>query len=179
MKINKKLILSLIIAILLISVATVVKAATPNEELYDYFKNTSFTVNGKAYKATAEQLTILERYLNSNTLTNEQVNLVKENAKKVTDILNRAKTVDATKLSSSDFHEIESIVDATAAKLGITEVDYKPATNTVEITYGGKTDSIPLQIEAVQTGHTFVPYIIASVAVVIAITAIVLRKRVK
>ena len=179
MKINKKLIVALIIGILLISIATIVKAETPNEELYNYFKNTSFTISGKSYKATAEQLTVLERFLNTKTVTSEQVSMVKANTEKVVNILRAEKTVDATKLSSDKFAQIQSIVDSTAAQLGITEADYHPETNSVTITYDGRTDSVPLQKEAVQTGHTYVPYIIASVAVIIAIAVIALKRKVK
>ena len=179
MKTNRKFLVALIVAILVISMATIVKAATPNEELYNYFKDTGFTVNGKTYKATAEQLTTLERFLNTKTVTEEQVNMVKTNTEKVVNILKGAKTVDPRELSSEKFTEIQGIVDSTAAQLGITEADYHPESNTVTITYDGRTDSVPLQKEAVQTGHTYVPYIIASIAVVIAIAAIVLKRKVK
>lgn len=179
MKVNKGLIITLIIGIILAIFVPAVNAVTPNEELYNYFKNTSYTVNGKTYTANAEQLTILERYLNSNTVTSEQVELVKKNAEKVVNILKAEKTVDVTKLPKDSLNELENIVDSTAAELGITEVHYKAATNTVEITYGGRTDSVPLQKSTVQTGHSYVPYIITSVVAIIAVAAIVLKRKVK
>lgn len=175
---RKFLIFTLILGVLMFVFVPTINAATPNEELYSFFKNTSYTVDGTSYSATAEQLNVLTRYLNTHTVTEAQVNLVKNNADKVADILKKENTVVISKLSSDAISKIDALVDEAASSLGITSVNYISASNTVQITYDGRTDSIPLQKQAVQTGHTYVPYIMCSIAI-IAIAGIRLNRRAK
>ena len=179
MKTNMRLIVALFITVLLILLVPGVKAATPNEEIYNYFKSESYVIGGTTYTVSTEQLTVLERFLNEVTLTSDQVTLVKANAEKVVNILKAQKTVDVNKLSSSARSQIENIANETAKAVGITEAKYSSSANAVLITYNNRTDSVPLSLTIVQTGHTYVPYIIASAVAIIAVATIALRKRVK
>ena len=178
MNIKKSLIFTLIIGIMIFALVPAVKAATPNEELYSFFKNTSYTIDGKSYSAIDEQLNVLTRYLNTHTVTEEQVTLVKNNTEKVANILKQENTVVISKLSSDAISKIDALVDEAASNLGITSVNYISASNSVQITYDGRTDVIPLQKEAVQTGHSYVIYVAASVAI-IAVAAIYLKRSAK
>ena len=175
---RKFLIFTLILGVLMFVFVPTINAATPNEELYSFFKNTSYTIDGKSYSAIAEQLNVLTRYLNTHTVTEAQVNLVKNNADKVADILKKENTVVIAKLSSDAISKIDALVDEAASNLGITSVNYISASNSVQITYDGRTDVIPLQKEAVQTGHSYVIYVAASVAI-IAVAAIYLKRSAK
>lgn len=179
MNTKKCLIIMIILGIMMFMIVPSVNAETPNEELYNFFKDTSYTVNGQSYSATTEQLNVLTRYLNTHDVTSEQVSLVKENAEEVAKILKDEKTVDVKKLSSSAVSKINSLVNEAASSLGITKVDFDSTTNSIKITYDGRTDSIPVgEISTVQTGHSYVPYILASVAV-IAVAAYSLKRSVK
>ena len=178
MNIKKSLIIALILGIMMFILVPAVNAATPNEELYSFFKNASYTVEGKTYTATAEQLNVLTRYLNTHTVTEEQVTLVKNNTEKVVEILKEEKTADVSKLSSSAISKIDALVDEAASSLGIDSVSYNSASNSIKITYDGRTDEVPVEKTTVQTGHTYVPYMIASVAI-IAVAAATLKRSVK
>ena len=69
----KKIFISMIAVILVITSTSVVNAATANERLKDYLKS-GVVVGGETYSMSAAQQVQLDRFLSSNTLTDAEVN---------------------------------------------------------------------------------------------------------
>ncbi len=176
---NIKKILAIVLIMMLIIVGmTTVRATTANEDMYTYFENVTYTVNGVDYVVSAEELVTLERYLSTHTLTSDQVTLIKNNIESSVAILNAEGTTNISKLSSSSKDKIEAYVQEVATSLGLT-IKYTSADNAINVYENGTLlDVISFgQKSLVQTGHSYVPYIVAVAVAVIAVAIIyVVRK---
>ncbi len=175
---NKILVIVLTVVSALLMGVTNVKAETPNEEMYNYFKNATYTIGGEEYRINSEQLVVLERYLNTHTLTKEQVTLVKGNIEKAAEILKMAGTIHIDSLTVEYKSKIEVYVQEVATALNLT-IKYTSVDNSINIYENGqKIDVITLgRKKLVQTGHSYISYIALSAAVFVAVAGIILKNK--
>ena len=165
MKLNKTVLIVALIAMVLVALTTVVNAAA-NDDLYSYMEGVSVTVGGKTYKANESQLLALKQYLNSHELTNEQVSVVKTNVAEI------VKTSDAINKISANIDKIEAATNV--------KINYISADNTLQIKDANGTSLIEAKVgqstNLVQTGTSYVPYIVVSGIALIAVAVLVAKK---
>ena len=170
MKLNKTMLIVALIAMVLVALTTVVNAAA-NDDLYSYMEGVSVTVGGKTYKANESQLLALKQYLNSHELTNEQVSVVKTNVAEIVKTVESQNTADINKISAN----IDKIEAATNVK-----INYISADNTLQIKDANGTSLIEAKVgqstNLVQTGTSYVPYIVVSGIALIAVAVLVAKK---
>ena len=170
MKLNKTMLIVALIAMVLVALTTVVNAAA-NDDLYSYMEGVSVTVGGKTYKANESQLLALKQYLNSHELTNEQVSVVKTNVAEIVKTVESQNTADVSKFSSDAINKISANID---------KIEYISADNTLQIKDANGTSLIEAKVgqstNLVQTGTSYVPYIVVSGIALIAVAVLVAKK---
>ena len=178
MKINKTILIVALIAMVLVALTTVVNAAA-NDDLYSYMEGVSVTVGGKTYKANESQLLALKQYLNSHELTNEQVSVVKTNVAEIVKTVESQNTADVSKFSSDAINKISANIDKIEAATNV-KINYISADNTLQIKDANGTSLIEAKVgqstNLVQTGTSYVPYIVVSGIALIAVAVLVAKK---
>ena len=173
MKLNKTILIVALIAMVLMALTTVVNAATANDELYSYMEGVKVTVDGKTYKANESQLLALKQYLNSHELTSDQVSVVKANVAEIVKTVESENTASVSKFSSDAINKI--IEAATNVK-----INYISADNTLQIKDANGNSLIEAKVgqstNLVQTGTSYVPYIVVSGIALIAVAVLVAKK---
>ena len=155
MKLNKTMLIVALIAMVLVALTTVVNAAA-NDDLYSYMEGVSVTVGGKTYKANESQLLVLKQYLNSHELTDEQVSVVKTNVAEIVKTVEGQNTADVSKFSKEAVKTVRAAMDKIEA-----------STNEAKV---GQSTNL------VQTGTSYVPYIVVSGIALIAVAVLVAKK---
>ena len=177
MKLNKTMLIVALIAMVLVALTTVVNAAA-NDDLYSYMEGVSVTVGGKTYKANESQLLAL-KYLNSHELTNEQVSVVKTNVAEIVKTVESQNTADVSKFSSDAINKISANIDKIEAATNV-KINYISADNTLQIKDANGTSLIEAKVgqstNLVQTGTSYVPYIVVSGIALIAVAVLVAKK---
>ena len=177
MKLNKTMLIVALIAMVLVALTTVVNAAA-NDDLYSYMEGVSVTVGGKTYKANESQLLALKQYLNSHELTNEQVSVVKTNVAEIVKTVESQNTADVSKFSSDAINKISANIDKIEATN--VKINYISADNTLQIKDANGTSLIEAKVgqstNLVQTGTSYVPYIVVSGIALIAVAVLVAKK---
>ncbi len=162
----KKTLKIMIVAILLMVIATTVNAYT-NDELITYLTS-SKTIAGETVTLTADEKGAVKKYLEENPLSDEDAGMVRYYAESVIAIMDAAETTDITELSDADKERVVSLVNAAADAAGVTvTVDSGKKSVTVK-GEDGKTITY--------TGANYAMYIVPVVAI-IAVAAIVVIKR--
>ena len=178
MKLNKTILIVALIAMVLVALTSVVNAAT-NDELYSYVEGVKITVEGKTYKANESQLLVLKQYLNSHELTEEQVSVVKTNVAKIVKTVESQNTADVSKFSSDAINTISACIDKIETSTGV-KINYLSADNILQIKDANGTTLIEAKVgqstNLVQTGTSYVPYIVVSGIALIAIAVLVAKK---
>ena len=178
MKLNKTVLIVALIAMVLVALTTVVNAAA-NDDLYSYMEGVSVTVGGKTYKANESQLLALKQYLNSHELTNEQVSVVKTNVAEIVKTVESQNTADVSKFSSDAINKISANIDKIEAATNV-KINYISADNTLQIKDANGTSLIEAKVgqstNLVQTGTSYVPYIVVSGIALIAVAVLVAKK---
>jgi len=178
MKLNKTMLIVALIAMVLVALTTVVNAAA-NDDLYSYMEGVSVTVGGKTYKANESQLLALKQYLNSHELTNEQVSVVKTNVAEIVKTVESQNTADVSKFSSDAINKISANIDKIEAATNV-KINYISADNTLQIKDANGTSLIEAKVgqstNLVQTGTSYVPYIVVSGIALIAVAVLVAKK---
>ena len=173
MKLNKTVLIVALIAMVLVALTTVVNAAA-NDDLYSYMEGVSVTVGGKTYKANESQLLALKQYLNSHELTNEQVSVFTISA-----TFESQNTADVSKFSSDAINKISANIDKIEAATNV-KINYISADNTLQIKDANGTSLIEAKVgqstNLVQTGTSYVPYIVVSGIALIAVAVLVAKK---
>ena len=177
MKLNKTMLIVALIAMVLVALTTVVNAAA-NDDLYSYMEGVSVTVAGKTYKANESQLLALKQYLNSHELTDEQVSVVKANVAEIVKTVESQNTADVSKFSSDAINKISANIDKIEAATNV-KINYI-SDNTLQIKDANGTSLIEAKVgqstNLVQTGTSYVPYIVVSGIALIAVAVLVAKK---
>ncbi len=121
---KKSLLISILTAIIVMTCATLVNAATTAtlaDELY---------AKGKKYGMTSADKVKVERYLSENTVTDEQANAIVAKADEAIAVMEAAGTTDYSKLTDAQKDQIKSIANSAADIIDVKLVFKK---NTVEI----------------------------------------------
>ncbi len=176
----KRLVSIALVLMLLLGLATTVQAATPSEDLYAYVSKT-FTIAGQEVKLLSDaDLVKVERYLNENSITEDQYNTIKTQIDKVVAVMDAAGVTDVTKLTGTDEENVKSYVSVAAAALDLT------------VTYNAKDDSVTILdasgkvIEQTsttsvhkltQTGATHYGYVAVPVVAIIAVAIVAAYKK--
>lgn len=175
----KKTLKIMIVAILLMVIATTVNAYT-NDELIAYLTS-SKTVAGETVTLTSDEKGAIRSYLEENPLSDEDAAKVKAQAEEVIAIMDAAGTTDITELSDADKSKITSLVNSAADIAGVVvNVDAGKKTVSVE-TKAGKTlfaEDYTTRKTITYTGANYAMYIVPVVAI-IAVAMVVVIKRSK
>lgn len=121
---KKSLLISILTAIIVMTCATLVNAATTAtlaDELY---------AKGKKYGMTSADKVKVERYLSENTVTDEQANAIVAKADEAIAVMEAAGTTDYSKLTDAQKDQVKSIANSAADIIDVKLVFKK---NTVEI----------------------------------------------
>ena len=121
---KKSLLISILTAIIVMTCATLVNAATTAtlaDELY---------AKGKKYGMTSADKVKVERYLSENTVTDEQANAIVAKADEAIAVMEAAGTTDYSKLTDAQKDQVKSIANSAADIIDAKLVFKK---NTVEI----------------------------------------------
>ena len=121
---KKSLLISILTAIIVMTCATLVNAATTAtlaDELY---------AKGKRYGMTSADKVKVERYLSENTVTDEQANAIVAKADEAIAVMEAAGTTDYSKLTDAQKDQVKSIANSAADIIDVKLVFKK---NTVEI----------------------------------------------
>ena len=173
MKLNKTMLIVALIAMVLVALTTVVNAAA-NDDLYSYMEGVSVTVAGNE-----SQLLALKQYLNSHELTDEQVSVVKANVAEIVKTVESQNTADVSKFSSDAINKISANIDKIEAATNV-KINYISADNTLQIKDANGTSLIEAKVgqstNLVQTGTSYVPYIVVSGIALIAVAVLVAKK---
>lgn len=121
---KKSLLISILTAIIVMTCATLVNAATTAtlaDELY---------AKGKKYGMTSADKVKVERYLSENTVTDKQANAIVAKADEAIAVMEAAGTTDYSKLTDAQKDQVKSIANSAADIIDVKLVFKK---NTVEI----------------------------------------------
>ena len=176
----KKILTISIIALMVMLVAVSTVKATTEEELRAYLKG-NLTVNGKTIKIDEKYITSIERYLDSNDLTDEQATAIKAKVDQGLALMEAEGVTDPTKLSSAKKSELLSIGQEAAAVVDLKlQYDSSDATISVLDSNGKVIDSFSTNSnKLVQTGKSNVIYVALAGVAIIAVAAIATTKRAK
>lgn len=168
---KKVLTISILVALVLMLACTVVKATTESE-LEAYIKQTH-TIAGKTVKLEADKVVVVERYLSTHDLTDEQATVVKAKIDEGKALLNKAGVADYTKLSRADKQQLLKIGQEAAKALGLT-MTYNASEKRVEVFEGTKMlDSQPISKDIlVQTGSNNIVYVVLAAVAIIAVAGV-------
>ena len=173
----KKTLKILVIAMLLITIATTVKAYT-NDELVTYLTS-SKTVAGKTVNLSDDEKGAIKKYLASNPLTDAEAEAVKAKVDAAIEIMDNAGTTDITKLSDEDKDTLLALANSVA---DIADVNLKvdTAKKTVTITdEAGKTvfaEKYTTRATLAYTGANYAMYILPVVAIIAVAMVVVIKK---
>ena len=162
-----------LVFVLLLLVATTVKAATP-EEFLKYI-TTPQAINGESVVlVTPAQKVQIERYLKVNDLSGDTLDYIEEQFDKAVDVMQEAKVTDYIKLDTVYKNKIIAIADETSA---VTGIGYEPKANGSVVIEN--LDGTPFTIPSAtvkQTGSSNYAYIIPVIAIV-AVAIVIVTKR--
>lgn len=175
----KKTLKIMVIAMLLILVATTVQAYT-NDELVTYLTS-SKTIAGKSVSLSADEKGAVRKYLESNPLSDEDAEAVKNKVDAAIAIMDDAGVTDISKLSDADKDAIVSLANSAAEIAGVTvSVDTAKKTVTVKDSKGKVVfaEDYTTRETLTYTGANYAMYIVPVVAI-IAVAMVVVIKRSK
>lgn len=175
----KKTLKIMVIAMLLILVATTVQAYT-NDELVTYLTS-SKTIAGKSMSLSADEKGAVRKYLESNPLSDEDAEAVKNKVDAAIAIMDNAGVTDITKLSDADKDAIVALVNSAAEIAGVTvNIDTAKKTVTVKDSKGKVlfAEDYTTRETITYTGANYAMYIVPVVAI-IAVAMVVVIKRSK
>ena len=178
----KKLVSVALLVMLVVTLATTVKAATPSEELYNYISGT-FTIAGQEVKLlTSGQLVQAKRYLDTHELTNDEYLHVKDQIVSTIEVMNEAGVTNVFDLEGQDLEFVKINAQAAAKTLGLT-IDYNSSDRTFlikETATGDVVASFLLDAnnKLVQTDELHYEYIAISVVAIIAVAIVMINKKV-
>lgn len=173
----KKTLKIMIVAVLLMVIATTVNAYT-NDELITYLTS-SKTVAGKTVTLTADEKGAVKKYLEANPLSDEDAAAVKAKAEAAIAVMDEANTTDVTKLSDADKEKLLTLVNSAADIAGVTvKVDTAKKSVTVSDKAGKVifAEKYTTRSTLTYTGANYAMYIVPVVAI-IAVAMVVVIKR--
>lgn len=178
---KKVLSIALLVALIVLSVATIANAATPSEELYAYASKT-FSIAGKEVKLASDaDLVKVQRYLSSHEITEEQYQTVKAEIDKVVAVMDKEGVTDVTKLTGDAEASVKSYVSTAAAALDLTvSYNYKDQSISVYDLDGTLVEeySASSVIKLQQTGSSNYGYAAVAVVAIIAVAILVKSRKV-
>jgi len=171
----KKVLTVMITIVMLVSLVTVVNAATPNEDMRAFLAG-SFTVCGSTVKLSDTELVKVDKYLSTHTLTAEQVTDVKAGINDIVTYINNTGVKSVDKLTDAQKQTVLNKASDTAAVLNLT-VSYDSKNQTLNV-YENNTlvDTVSLTKKLPTTGGQVVMPLAFSVLAIIAIAGIVVRR---
>lgn len=155
---------------------TTAVSAKGNDTLLTY-ANQSHKIAGENVSLSNGDIAKVERFLNSNDITDEQANEIIAKCDQIIAILNREGVKDVTKLSKNVKNEVFNLAKEAANVVGVT-LSYDKANKEI-VAYKGnqKIDAISLNPYLKQTGALKVSALVSGVAIIGASVLVVARKR--
>ena len=127
----KKVVTIALLVVLVVSLATTVKAATASERLYSYLTQT-FKIAGQDVKVPQEYLAEAERYLTTHEIEDTAYYQISYYVDCVVEEMDKAGITDFTKLEGEARTKVAEYVQAAADVLGLT-VDYDANTQQIKV----------------------------------------------
>lgn len=151
-------------------------SAKGNDTLLTY-ANQSHNIAGENISLSNGDIAKIERFLNSNDVTDEQANGVIAKCDQIIAILNREGVKDVTKLSKNVKNEVFNLAKEAANIVGVT-LSYDKANKEI-VAYKGnqRIDAISLNPYLRQTGSANTLVLVLSGAIIAASAIVVARKR--
>lgn len=173
----KKVLAVMMTIVMLVSLATVVGATTPNEDLKAFVSGT-FKVAGQDVKLSNSELLKVDRFLADNTLTANQVAEFKASVNDTVSYINNTGVKDLADLTTEQKQAVINKASAAADAVGVTfSIDSK--NNTIEVYKDGNPiESVSFEKALAKTGGLNVVSLAVVVLAIIAVAGIV-AKRVK
>ena len=168
---KKLLTVTLLVVLAIVLLGTAVNATTESE--LEKYLTSSHEVAGETVKLTSAEIKQVKDYFAENDITDAQATAIMSNINKVVAVLEEAGTLDASKLTKAQKTELLSYAETAAAEVGLTiNTSNRTVTNASgEVVFKASSNAL------VQTGTSYVPYIVAGLAV-IAVAGIVIVKKV-
>lgn len=169
----KKKVLVFALFVVLISTLTVVNAATPAEDL-KAFASQSFTVAGETIKLSDADLVKIDRFLEENEVTADQVESIKAKVNETVEYINETGVESLADLTTAQKQTVLAKANEAAQIVGAT-VSYDSANGVVEIYKDGELiDSFSTSSALAQTGgQSAMFYVAISVLAIIAVASVV------
>ena len=176
----KKILAISIVALMIMLVAVTTVKATTEDELREYLTGT-LTVNGEEVEIPAQYITSIERYLDSNDLTDEQATAIKAKVDQGLALMAEEGVTDPNDLSKAKKSELLSVGQEAASVVGLKlQYDSSDATISVLDANGKVIDSFSTNTsKLVQTGSSNILYVALAGVAIIAVAAIASTKRAK
>ena len=174
----KKKLLVFALFVVLISTLTVVNAATPAEDL-KAFASQSFTVAGETVKLSDADLVKLDRFLEDNEVTAEQVESIKAKVNETVEYINETGVESLADLTTAQKQTVLAKANEAAQVVGAT-ISYDSADGVIEVYKDSELiESLSTSNALAQTGgQSAVYYVAISVLAIIAVASVIyIRKK--
>ena len=168
----KKTLTIVIIAVLALVLATTVVNATTKSELQAYLTK-SHTIAGKTVSLTSAEIKQVKDYFAANDITDEQATFIKGKVDEAIAVMEAAGVSEVSKLSATDKQTVLNKAQEAAAKVGLSV----NSSTGVVTNNAGEVVFKPTDTKLVQTGASYVPYIVAAGLAIIAVAGIVIYKK--
>lgn len=175
----KKVLTAMLLVAILLGCVSCVNAATEDELLAAVSK--TYTIAGKQVKIAEGDLVKVERYLSKYDILPENCDGIIERINKAVDTLNKAETMDPSKLDQSVKDEVLSLAQEAATLAGAT-LTYDAATGVASVYRNGELyDSATVEsyFEFAHSGNNYMAYVVASVVAIIAVATVAYVKKVR
>lgn len=171
----KKLLASVLLLIMLVTILATSSMAATNADLIVYMTS-SHAVSGGSIELRADQKVRAKRYLTENPVTDAQADAIIAKGDELLALLNEAGVTDPAKLSSADKERFMAIGQQAADVLGLTLIFHA---HSVDIYKDGKyIDTASLGSKLVYTGNSVnLALVISSIAIIALATGFVAKKR--
>jgi len=174
-KLFKSLLLVYAVAVVFVGVNGAAK-----DDLTAYLSQ-EHTIGGSTFTLSDSQRIQLERYLNSNVVTDSQIVVFKSKIEEIKSVMNIAKITDPAKLNAVDKNKVINLVKDAGISVGVT-VTVNSTNNSVELfdKTGAKLDVFSFNAGKLPfTGTDYITYdIVAVIACMIAMSYILRKKTV-
>ena len=174
----KKILSIMLLAVMILSIATTVRAATPSEEFLEYLKG-GFEVAGENITLSSSDLVKVERYLDEYPLTEDEVNGLKAQIEDVVEYMNEKGTANPYELTKSEKEVVFAKAKAAAEIIGA-ELKINTESNTMTLYKDGKAvETVTVSNgKLVYTGNNYTSLIVVSIIAIIAVaTAVISSKK--
>ena len=167
----KKILTTILLVVLAIALFGTMVNATTESELEKYLTS-SHEVAGETVKLTSAEIKQVKDYFADNEVTDAQATAIMTNIDKVVALLNEAGTLDASKLTKAQKADLLALAETAAAEVGLTiNTENRTVTNAAgEVVFKASSKAL------VQTGTSYVPYIVAGIAIIAVAGTVIIKK---